>query len=39
MKKEPLVSLEIQIRNKKDILTYYKNENVDKVVQKFVKKK
>ena len=38
MKKEPLISLEIQIRNKKDILNYYKNENVDKVVQKFVKK-
>ena len=37
-KKEPLISFEIQIRNKTDFLNYYENDDVDKVVQKFVKK-
>ena len=34
----PLISFEIQIRNKADVLNYYENDNVDKVVEKFSKK-
>ena len=35
---EPLITFEIQIRNKTDFLNYYENDDIDKVVQKFVKK-
>lgn len=35
---EPLITFEIQIRNKTDFLNYYENDNIDEVVQKFVKK-
>ena len=38
IKKEPLISFEIQIRNKTDILTYFRGDDPDKIVQKFVKK-
>ena len=38
IKKEPLISFEIQIRNKTDILTYFRGDDPDKIIQKFVKK-
>ena len=38
LKKEPLITFEIQIRNKTDILNYYQGDDVEKIVMKFVKK-
>ena len=38
IQKEPLISFEIQIRNKTDILTYFRGDDPDKIIQKFVKK-